>query len=110
MQLPNGNQAVIDLRKIIDYCLSTEHEDGRHKAHLFTSVLGLTVNEAEQLFNALRDVAVHGEAKLGRLDQYGQRYTIDFELSGPGGTAAIRSAWIIRSDEAVPRLVTCYIL
>lgn len=40
----------------------------------------------------------------------GQRYVLDFELAGPNGSAIIRSAWIIRTGENVPRLVTCYIL
>lgn len=46
MKLPSGEQAIIDLRKISDYCLSSEHEDGRHKAHVFASILGLTINHA----------------------------------------------------------------
>jgi hypothetical protein len=47
---------------------------------------------------------------LGHADRYGQRYVIDFEFQGPVGQAMIRSARIIRTNETVPRLVTCYIL
>jgi hypothetical protein len=68
MKLPNGDQAVIDPRKIIEYCLSTSHEDGRHKAHLFASILGLTIADADQLLNALRTAAASGEAALGKQD------------------------------------------
>ena len=110
MKLPNGDQAIIDSGKITDYCLSPDHEDGQHKAHLFQSILGLTLQDADLLLDALRNAAVSGETTLGQQDRYGQRYVIDFEFTGPSGTAMIRSAWIIRPTESMPRLVTCYIL
>ena len=110
MKLPNGDQATIDSSKVTHYCLSPDHEDGQHKAHLFESVLGLTLEDADLLLDALRNAAATGEATLGKQDQYGQRYVIDFEFTGPSGTATIRSAWIIGLNDSAPRLVTCYIL
>ena len=110
MKLPNGDRATIDPRKIVDYCLSQDHEDGRHKAHLFKLLLGLTGEDAGRLLAELRQAAEVGEASQGRQDKYGQRYVIDFEMSGPSGGVMIRSAWIIRAHETVPRLVSCYIL
>ena len=110
MKLPNGNQATIDPRKVTDYCLSPDHEDGQHKAHLFSSLLGLSIDTADLLLDALRTAAATGDATLGKQDKYGQRYAIDFEFTGPSGTATIRSALIIGPNETVPRLVTCYIL
>jgi hypothetical protein len=110
MRLPHGDNVIIDQRKITDYCLSPEHDDGKHKALLFRDLLGLTRDQAALLLDALREAAISGEAIPGRLDRYGQRYVIDFELVGPSGHATIRSAWIIRTGETTPRLVTCYIL
>ena len=110
MKLPYGDEAIIDQRKITDYCLSPEHDDGMHKARLFRDLLGLTLDQAALLLDALKEAAINGEAILGRPDRYGRRYIIDFELRGPVGQATIRSAWIIRPDETIPRLVTCYIL
>ncbi len=110
MKLPNGGHAIIDPRKITDYCLSPDHDDGQHKARLFQTMVGLTIDDADLLLNALRQAAAVGEAMLGRRDKYGQRYVIDFLFAGPSGAATIRSAWIVRPNEAVPRLVTCYIL
>lgn len=110
MKLPNGSQAAIDSRKVTDYCLSPDHEDGQHKAHLFSTMLGLTLDNADLLLNALRIAATTGDATLGKQDQYGQRYVIDFPFTGPSGAATIRSAWIISPNSSVPRLVTCYIL
>ena len=43
-------------------------------------------------------------------DQYGHRYILDFEMEGPRGRAIVRSLWIVRSGEAFPRFVTCFVL
>jgi hypothetical protein len=110
MKLPNGDQAVVDPRKLIAYSLDPEHDEGRHKARLFESLLGINLENAEDLIRSLEHVARNLDVAEGKLDQYGQRYTIDFVFAGPAGKATIRSAWIIRSDENFPRLVTCYIL
>jgi hypothetical protein len=110
VKLPNGDRAIIDECKIRDYCLSPDHEDGQHKAHLFQVTLGLTITDADLLIAALRRAAAADEAVEGKRDKYGQRYVVDFEFAGPSGSATIRSAWIVRPNEAIPRLVTCYIL
>ena len=110
MRLPNGRRAVIDQQKIVEYCLSPEHDEGKHKATLFHDLLGLTLQDAPRLHAALRQAAAHGEALPGIGDRYGQRYVIDFEMTGPGRRAVVRSAWIVCTGEVVPRLVTCYIM
>ena len=109
MKLPNGNRAIIDRRKITDYCLNLDHDDGRHKALLFQRLAGLNRHNAALLLDALRQAAASADAVTGNVDRYGRRYVIDFEFAGPGGTATIRSAWIVKVHEDVPRLVTCYI-
>ena len=109
MSLPNGDRAIIDRRKITDYCLSGDHEDGSHKARLFRALVGLHQGNAVLLLDALEGAAATGDAVAGKADEYGRRYVLDFEFTGPKGTAIIRSAWIVRADEDVPRLVTCYI-
>lgn len=110
MNLPNADQAIIDPRKVTGYCLSRDHDDGKHKAQLFRDLLGLTLENAHLLLDALKEIAVNGEAIPGKVDKYGQRYVIDFEFTGPDGKATLRSAWIVRADEDFPRMVTCYIL
>lgn len=109
MKLPNGDRAIIDRRKITDYCLSLDHDDGSHKARLFQALIGLNQNNSPLLFDALRTAAAGDDAVVGRMDEHGRRYIIDFELEGPRGTAMIRSVWIVRAGEEAPRLVTCYI-
>ena len=110
MKLPNGDKAIIDPRKLTDYSLSAAHDDGKHKARLFQELLGISLDNAQLLLDALKEAARAGEAFVGKQDRYGQRYVLDFEFAGPTGSAMIRSAWIIRTGENEPRLVTCYIL
>lgn len=110
LKLSNGREAIVDSRKIANYCLSPDHDDGRHKARLFHALVGLNQDNADLLVDALREAAVSGDAAVGQVDRYGRRYVIDFEFTGPNGTAVIRSAWIVRTGENMPRLVTCYIL
>jgi hypothetical protein len=110
MKLPNPESAVVDLAKLRDYCLSPEHPRGRHKARMFAAVLGFTAKDAEELQQALLSAAHRYEAFSMGEDDYGQRYAVDFPMNGPGGTAAIRSLWIVRRGESFPRLITCYVL
>jgi hypothetical protein len=40
---------VVEIAKLQDYCLSTVHPEGRHKARVFYSVLGLGSRDAKEL-------------------------------------------------------------
>ena len=110
MQLPNGDQAVVEIAKLRDYYLNTLHPTGKNKARIFASVLGLTADHADYLREKLLAAASTKNVDTGNQDEYGQRYTLDFECSGSKGTAIIRSGWIIRTVENFPRLTTCYVL
>jgi hypothetical protein len=80
MLVPNAEQAVVDICKLRDYCLNPEHDDGKHKARLFSSILGMVASDAEELRQILLEVVKTHEAQLGRQDEFGQRYTLDFIL------------------------------
>jgi hypothetical protein len=110
MKIPNGERAIVDIGKLRDYCLSLDHPRGRHKARVFAAVLGLTADHAELLQDALKRAALEEEALTTDQDEYGQRYVVDFIMSGPSGEARIRAAWIVKSDEDFPRLTSCYVL
>lgn len=49
MIIPNADRAVIDIRKLRDYCLNPAHNEGKHKARLFSAKLGITRQDAEAL-------------------------------------------------------------
>ena len=109
MRLPKGERAIVDLRKLRDYCLDPDSPRGRHKARVFAAALGLTAEDAPKMQAKLREIARTGEATLGEVDLYGQRYTIDFEMVTEVGRATIRSCWIVLRRKAAPRLTTCYV-
>lgn len=47
---------------------------------------------------------------MGKLDQYGQRYTVDIPIMGPNGnTANVRTGWIIKTGSDVPELTTIFV-
>jgi hypothetical protein len=108
MLIPNAENAVVDIRKLRDYCLNPEHDDGKHKARLFSSILGITASNAQELRQILLDVIQTHEARLGRQDEFGQRYTLDFTIAWQNKSATLRSDWILEHSSAIPRLTTCY--
>ncbi|MBW4578518.1 MAG: hypothetical protein KME42_02970 [Tildeniella nuda ZEHNDER 1965/U140] len=110
MKLPNPDQAVIDMQKLTNYCLNPEHADGQHKAYVFQAALGIRLENAIELRDALLQAVKNDDAVPGKLNQHGQKYVIDFSMTRFEKLAVVRSAWIVRYDENFPRLVTCYIL
>jgi len=110
MKLPNADSAVVDIAKLRDYCLSTTHVRGRHKARVFQSSLGLTASHAEELRATLLAAARTEAATATDADDFGQRYVVDFTMSRADRTARIRSSWIVRVGEDVPRLTSCFVL
>jgi hypothetical protein len=60
MKLPYPDRAVVDIRRIRDYCLNPEHRRGRHKARVFAAALGITSEHSEELQNALLAAARDG--------------------------------------------------
>jgi len=109
MRLPNADKAVIEIAKLRDYCLSTGHPEGRHKARVFYSVLGLSSRDAKELQVALFAATRENEAIATDQDAYGQRYVVDFVMRRGGREATVRSTWIIRTLEDFPRLTSCFV-
>ena len=109
MKLPNGEHAIVDRRKLEEYCLNAHHPRGRNKARVFASV-GIHLADADTLREALLAAARNSEAKLGTASPYGQRYLVDFDLVRNARTVRVRSTWIVRLGEELPRLTSCYVL
>lgn len=109
-KLPSAENAIVEIRKLRDYCLSPDHPRGRHKARVFFFALGLTADKAEVLREALLPAALSEEAILAEEDGYGRRYVLDFEISTEAGRATVRSGWIVRRGEGSPRFTSCWML
>jgi hypothetical protein len=111
MKLPNGARAVVEIGKLRDYCLSAQHPEGRHKARVFLSALGMAAQDAGGLREILLSAAVNSPmASVTSSDEYGCRYSVDMVVSWGSRAALVRSAWIIKTGEDFPRLVSCYVL
>ena len=110
MKIPNAEKAIVDVKKLQGYCLNPLHVRGRHKAHVFSSILGLTSKDAEKLKRVLLEAVKNCDAVPGIEDEYGKRYIIDFMMTTTKGEAKIRSTWITLNHEHFPRLTSCYIL
>lgn len=108
MLIPHAERAVVDIRKLRDYCLNPMHDEGRHKARLFAMALGMTTDDAEDLRELLLQVVMTADAQLGRRDAYGQRYIVDVLMEWRDKQAIVQSGWIIEHDSDIPRLTTCY--
>jgi hypothetical protein len=61
-RLPNGGRAVLDVRKIEDYCLNPAHPVGRHKARVFREALGIGRDDSAGLVDEFLEAARTGAA------------------------------------------------
>ena len=109
MKLPCGERAIVGDDKLIGYCLNSEHPEGRHKARVFQSLLGLGPEQSDILKEALCQAAAGESAERVGTTAYGDLYVVDFVMSAGDKAAPVRSVWIIRSGEDIPRLVSCYV-
>jgi hypothetical protein len=109
-RLPNAERAILEIRKIADYCLSSVHPRGRHKARVFRDALELNQDDAEWLRVELLDGVRRGEATELSSDDLGGRWRVDVPVARQGKSVVVRTVWIVRSGEQVPRFVTCWVL
>jgi hypothetical protein len=110
MILPNAEKAFIDDRKLIDYCLSENHPIGKHKARVFMSALGFSL----EIFQDLKDIVLmkiqNNEAIMTEINQYGVLYVVDISVENTPKSAFVRTSWIIKTNENFPRLTSCYVI
>jgi hypothetical protein len=109
-RLPHSDEVILDLRKIEDYCLSPSHPRGRHKARVFREALDLQRNDASWLRDVLLEAARTGEGFRVAVDVWETYWRLDATIGRQGKSAVVRTIWIVRTGESVPRFVTCWVL
>jgi hypothetical protein len=109
-RLPHGDEAILDIRKIEEYCMSPSHPRGRHKARVFRDALDLQRSDAAWLRDVLLDAALSSEAAPIAVDPWGAHWRLDATIRRQGKHAVVRTIWIVRTGESVPRFVTCWVL
>lgn len=78
MKLPNAENAVVDIRKLRDYCLNPYHPEGKHKARVFQRKLGIGRNDAERLRRVILEGILKQDAQEQKPTAYGRRFIVEF--------------------------------
>jgi hypothetical protein len=109
-RLPNIDAAILDVRKLSDYCLDSAHPRGRHKARVFRQTLGISYDDADWLRDAFLAALSGADAIELERDMYGVRWRADVTLARQNRRAVVRTVWMFRAGERFPRFVTCWVL
>ena len=108
MKLPDGENALVPIRKVEKYLLSEAHAIGRTKARFFQSV-GYQPEEASVLAADLASIARNEQVFDIVETRHGTKYVVDGDLKTPSGSSVrIRTVWIVEARPDRPRLVTAY--
>jgi hypothetical protein len=92
MKLQNGDRCDLG-SKLEDYCLNPLHPEGRHKARLFRSVLGITLANSNVLRKAIERAVIDSENAVSRgRNAFGQLFNLSFNLQTESGAAVILTA------------------
>jgi hypothetical protein len=108
--LPNPDQAVLDTRKMEDYCLNPLHPRGRHKARVFREALHLQRSDAAWLRETLLEAARSCEASQIAANEWGAHWRLDARIRRQDKSAMVRTIWIVRTSESLPIFVSCWVL
>ena len=108
-KLPNFAQATVPPAKVFSYVLNPEHPRGKHKARVFSSVLGFTTENGDLLIKAMVDGLKGSKAEMLEQTPYGTTYRVDMEVTGPRGTAMVRTGWILDPQTGIPRLTSAFV-
>jgi hypothetical protein len=110
MRLPNAARAVVSIAKLLDYSLNPHHEAGKHKARVFKSALGITMDDAEWLRERILAAVQTDEAVAHPASAFGVHFVVDILIEREERKALVRTAWIIEYGTDFPRLTSCYML
>jgi len=58
----------------------------------------------------LLEAARFNEASQGGVQDWGTHWRLDVAVTRQGKSAVVRTIWIVRAGESVPRFVTCWVL
>lgn len=109
LKLPNIENAVLDIEKLTEYCLSNEHYIGKHKAKVFKNRLNITVDDSFELKRKILENLENYETHKTFSDFFGTRYFVDIEIRKLDKSGIVRTHWIIKVNENFPRFVSCYV-
>lgn len=111
VQFINSESIEIPPAKLTEYALNPNHIDGKHKAKVFETTLGYTLDNYQDLIdNVYRNINKFPFSQIGSNDQ-GKLFRCDIAMRGPNGkTAVVRTGWITENDSGLYRLTTIFVL
>jgi hypothetical protein len=104
--LPNVENAVIPVEKLVGYALNPDHPKGSDKARVFASALGYTRENAQELIRQLSSKLATLPALERPQTPYGRSFSVDVPISGPGGSAVVVTGWLLDIGEKAPKLTS----
>jgi hypothetical protein len=107
--LPAVERAIIERRKLESYLLDPSHGEGRHKARVFRSVLGIAAVDWRYLNDAILVGVLDAPVSAIVPTPYGSRCTVVLPIQGLNGQRHdVVTGWLVAGD-GPPRLVTAYV-
>jgi len=106
--LPNAENAIIPIEKLIDYSLNPDREP--NKAMAFQKALGYNQSNADSLAENILSNLTHFDAVEKTDNGYGKRYDVLMRLIGANERAAnVKTAWIVDRETRQTRLISTYV-
>jgi hypothetical protein len=104
VRLPNAENAIVETKKLTDYCLNLNHPRGRHQARVFKAKLGITADNADFLRDIILENVLTAAAEELEKDRFGLRFVVEFPVGTILGDPRLMTAWIILDGESNLRL------
>lgn len=65
---------------------------------------------ADALAQAITQALPHQAAEFTAVTEHGVKYQADLPITGPAGSALVRTGWIVHHGESIPRLTSARVL
>jgi len=75
---------------------------------MFAAALGYRRFDHARLIKQIKQGILGHEAVPIDLTPYGARFRVEIPIAGSTGSAIVRTLWIVRTGEDVPRLTSAY--
>ena len=108
--VPRAESAEIPEDRLHDYALDPDHPRGRHKARVFSSLLGIGSADWTYLRDQILERLTESPVTAVRPKApYGIEYEVRIMIEGLNGeTHPIITGWLV-AEERPPRLLTAYV-
>lgn len=109
-RLIENKNLIMPEAKLAGYALNPKHTSGKHKAEVFKSALGYTVDNWRDLEENIRNHLNQKNMVVTKTTEFGTNYRNDIEITGPNGnTKVVRTAWLKKADSDEYNLITIYV-